>query len=511
MRFPSDEFDAAVAATCHGTASEELLAELTAVLRDEPAALDEYLWQKEIHSRLATGHEFFVHDLLRAEDAGAAHDEVVAGQDNTARTGLSIGRLSIGRTTAVLAGVVLAATVLAYPNWLSKWGVDARPAPAVTSSPAMVRPVVARLAELDGVGWVGADVAHEVGDAIRAGETFALATGRLRIDFLCGASVWLTAPAIFEMESRQSARLTAGRVQVIASTPEAKGFTIHTRTASIVDLGTEFTAEATLDGRCRVGVTSGEVQVHLAAGAEASGPARHLLKAGDVIAVEPGPAQVTARIESGDDSPAFRFPSIEPPSAGDDADISRGKATIRCVRGHLYKGRKAQSGQPEIMLDGKGQSKPDAPAESVYFTDNEIGGLLLDLGGPVSVAKINVYSWHLCMNEGFSDPLRAAHRERAAQNYVLYGFAGDEPPERGESPAESGWTLIAQVNSDDYFGLSGVQRPAQQASSISSARGSLGRFRHLLWIVQPTSGRNHDGSDLSFSTFFGEIDVYAAE
>jgi hypothetical protein len=71
MRFPSDEFDAAVAATCHGTASEELLAELTAVLRDEPAALDEYLWQKEIHSRLATGHEFFVHDLLRAEDAGA--------------------------------------------------------------------------------------------------------------------------------------------------------------------------------------------------------------------------------------------------------------------------------------------------------------------------------------------------------------------------------------------------------------------------------------------------------
>jgi hypothetical protein len=65
--------------------------------------------------------------------------------------------------------------------------------------------------------------------------------------------------------------------------------------------------------------------------------------------------------------------------------------------------------------------------------------------------------------------------------------------------------------SDDYFGLSVVQRPAQQASSISSARGSLGRFRHLLWIVQPTSGRNHDGSDQSFNTFFGEIDVYAAE
>lgn len=95
MRFPSEEFDAAVAATCHGTASEDLLAKLTAVLLDEPAALDEYLWQKEIHTRLATGHEFFVHDLLQRENGGLAIGEggarkTVAGRVAGGRTWLAL-------------------------------------------------------------------------------------------------------------------------------------------------------------------------------------------------------------------------------------------------------------------------------------------------------------------------------------------------------------------------------------------------------------------------------------
>ncbi len=53
-------------------------------------------------------------------------------------------------------------------------------------------------------------------------------------------------------------------------------------------------------------------------------------------------------------------------------------------------------------------------------------------------------------------------------------------------------------------------RPPQQASSISSARGTLGKYRHLLMIVQPTTGIDDDGTQQNFGTFFGEIDVYAA-
>jgi hypothetical protein len=513
MRFPSDEFDAAVAATCHGTASEELLTELTAVLRDQAASLDEYLWQKEIHARLATGHEFFVHDLLRLEHDGPASGEggdrkATAGRGSMVRTDSRSKRRTTSRPTsrtwlaiggmAALAGVVLAATAMLNPTWTNIAGGDARPMPRAV----IVPPVVARLAELDGVGWVGADIAHAVGDTIRAGEKLELATGRLRLDFLCGASVWLTAPAIFEMESRQSARLTAGRVRVIASTPEAKGFTIHTRTASVVDLGTEFTAEATLDGRCRVDVTSGEVQVHLASSA-----VQHLLKAGDAMEVESGSAQVTARIESGDDSPAFRFPSIEPPSADDYADSSQGKATIECVKGQLYKGRKHESGRPELLLDGTGQSQPDSPTESVYFAREESGCLLLDLGSRVAVSKVNAYSWHRNVK------IDTDHT-RATQKYDLYGFAGDAAPGIEKSPVATGWTLIARVNTDSYFGRSRELRPAQQATSITAAGGSLGRFRYLLWVMQPTRDEAKPDDELSRNldnSFFGEIDVYAAE
>jgi hypothetical protein len=140
-------------------------------------------------------------------------------------------------------------------------------------------------------------------------------------------------------------------LRVIASTLEAKGFTIHTRTVSVVDLGTEFTAEATLDGR--------------------------------------------------------------------------------------------------------GQSQPDAPAESVYCAREESGCLLLDLGSRVAVSKVNAYSWHRNV-ESDTDHVRAT------QKYDLYGFAGDAAPGSDGSPAAAGWTLLARVNNDSYFGRSREFRPAQQ-------------------------------------------------
>ena len=499
MRFPSDEFDAAVAATCHGMASEKLLDELSGLLRANNAALDDYIWQKEIHALLASGHEFFVNDLLHAENAGPADRREMSAQRGQHPAGV-LSWLAIGGA-AVLLGVLLPAAVL-NPRWMSGGITGVSPVLPAAVAPAVLPPIVARLAEFESVGWVGANVDRAVGDLIRAGESLEIASGRLRLEFLCGASVWLDGPAIFEAESRQSGRLTAGRVQVTADTPEAKGFTIHTRTASVVDLGTEFTAEAMLDGRCRVGVTSGEVHVQLA-----SVPTQHLLKAGDVMEVEPGAAQVTTRIESGDDSPAFRFPSVEPPSAADYADRSHGKASIECVKGRLYEGRKSESGPPELLLDGRGQSQPDSPAESVYFARSEAGCLLVDLGAKVSVTKVNAYSWH-------RNVFMEGDHVRATQKYDLYGFAGDAAPAIGESPSASGWTPIARVNTDSYFGLSRESRPAQQATSITAARGTLGRFRYLLWVMQPTRDEAQPGDEWSReldNTFFGEIDVYAAE
>lgn len=54
MKFPSTEFNDAIAALCHGNVSEQNLVELHDVLRSDNAARDEYLFQVELHSRLVT-------------------------------------------------------------------------------------------------------------------------------------------------------------------------------------------------------------------------------------------------------------------------------------------------------------------------------------------------------------------------------------------------------------------------------------------------------------------------
>lgn len=483
MIFPSTEFDDAVAAACHGTAGEARLAELARLLAESDAALEAYIARVELHASLLTRRDCAVVSPLvepRMPPTAAAIP---------ARAWLSIA--------AVVAGIGIVCGLVGFPG-----GATPR-----------VQPVVGTLADVSSVVWVRPDVEAAAGGPVRLGEQFELASGSLRIDFACGASVWLTGPAIFTVESPLAAMLTLGRARVMAATPEAKGFTIRTRTSRIVDLGTEFTAEALPDGRCRVGVSSGEVRIHFGDG-RGSRDAGELLGAGDLLEVAPGRRQVITRIESGDDSAAFRFKSIEPPSPDDLADGSRGRASIRCVRGMLYENpaKQVTSAAPEIVLDGKGQSGPDAPTESLYFADGEEGGLVIDLGADVAVTKINVYSWHRCLDLGFPAAVREAHRERAAQHYAVYGRADDAGDASalgapGQQPG-AGWSLIARVNSDRHFGLVGSQRPAQQASSLTSARGPLGRFRYLMFVVEPITGMDHDGALHEFGTFCGEIDVY---
>ena len=49
--FPSDEFDSAVSAVCHGVVSDEQVRALNELLRNNAAARDEYILKLEIHAR----------------------------------------------------------------------------------------------------------------------------------------------------------------------------------------------------------------------------------------------------------------------------------------------------------------------------------------------------------------------------------------------------------------------------------------------------------------------------
>ena len=168
-------------------------------------------------------------------------------------------------------------------------------------------------------------------------------------------------------------------------------------------------------------------------------------------------------------------------------------------------GPKPDGGPVEVLLDGKGQSQADSPHESFFFDNNTAGMILLDLGRTIPVRKVNTYSWHQRL--GHPD-----NRVRATQKYRLYGSSRATPPSADRNLAAAGWTLIAQVNSDEFFGFPRyAARPAQQAVSITAPDGgSIGEYRYLLWDVQPTE------SDVTVNrkdenTFYSEFDVYGME
>jgi hypothetical protein len=486
MIFPSAEFDDAVASACHGTIAEETLANLIELLRQDAAARDEYLWQTALHAHLAHAAAFLPIDL--------SADREPAGQKagNPPLRDEMSGRAAWSSYALALAGVVTVASLLSLVVFRLT-GLT-----TTAQQPTAPSPVIARFGPLDGVNWVAPDAHHRSGDPIVAGQQLELSSGTARIDFVTGASVSISGPAIFEAQSSLAGRLTVGQVQVTASTPESKGFTIHTRTARFVDLGTEFNAEATADGHCRVDVISGEVLVHLA-----GSPASTNLRQGEMLAIEPGGRQVSVRIERGDETPQFRFATIEPPSDSDYADASQGTTRAFLAGGQLMacdSDPESSSGPVARLVDGRAQGSADAPLESVFFAQNVRGAFVFDLGQLVTIRRVNSFSWH--RSKFVSD-----NHVRATQKYTLWGYAGDEPPAATEPSVSHGWERIARVNTDSFFDVaSPLDRPAQQACSIASETDSLGRYRFLLFEVHPTLAAHDNEVD---HTFFGEIDVYA--
>lgn len=358
-------------------------------------------------------------------------------------------------------------------------------------------------ADGDSVAWITSvsaddETRFQIGDQLEVGRRIEIETGQIVIEFQNGAITTLTGPCVFEIESATQAFLERGRVHTLAERPEAKGFTIRTLRGRVVDLGTEFVTSVAKDGHNRVDVTSGEVVVHLS-----GSTAQHHVRRGEMLAIEPGERQVTVRIERGDETPEFRFATIEPPSREDYADASRGIASVSLREGELSvhsSNRLADSGPVENLLDGVAQRGADVPNDSVFFRNGVEGSFLLDLGTAISVRKVNCYTWH--QNGAFPE-----NRVRAVQKFTVWGFAADDLPE-GEPSAEAGWVCIARVNTDAYFQVGNpLERPAQQASSIEALHGQLGPFRYLLFAVEPTPSLGRSG--IPNHTFFGEIDVYA--
>lgn len=354
----------------------------------------------------------------------------------------------------------------------------------------------AEIVSTENVRWLSE--AMEGGQGLKPGDEVRLASGSVAVRFQSGALTRIHGPARFEVTSANGSFLHYGQAWTRADTAESKGFTMQTPSGRFIDRGTEFGIAATTDGFSQMHVASGEVD------AEVEGGARQRFGKGSGLGIEPGETPVFIRIEPGAETPDFSFPTIPPPSSSDAADLQDGRCAVRLFS-RDYLGRvnlpHINSGGPECLIDGRGQTADDRPTESLFFTDGAEGAILLDFGRAIPVARIHTYSWHM-------KKMLPARRERAVQRYTLWGCGEAKPEAMPDGEQANGWTRIARVDTDVFFRVEEEpDRPAQQACSIHSSAASIGDFRYLLFEANPTT---MSGRMPARHTFFAEIDVFEA-
>jgi hypothetical protein len=180
----------------------------------------------------------------------------------------------------------------------------------------------------------------------------------------------------------------------------------------------------------------------------------------------------------------FRFKNVPSPVADDAAKTAK----LTLIDGEIDAG----SAELNALIDGRLPTDEDEPGANLFFRAGSSGGRFrMDLGNPIEIAQVNTYSWH--------------PNSRGPQLYKLYAAAGSETdldldPKRGVDPATRGWKFIATVNTLPQRGEDG----GQYGASVTDSRGSIGKYRYLLFDCYVTELYDNWGN-----TFYSEIDVVA--
>ena len=120
---------------------------------------------------------------------------------------------------------------------------------------------VGRITGMADCKWPDLQADATVGDRVELGRTFTLASGLMEITYDTGAKVLLQGPVSYNVESFNGGFISLGKLAGEASTESARGLTIRTPTATVVDLGTEFGVEVGRDGHTVSRVYRGSVQL----------------------------------------------------------------------------------------------------------------------------------------------------------------------------------------------------------------------------------------------------------
>lgn len=181
---------------------------------------------------------------------------------------------------------------------------------------------------------------------------------------------------------------------------------------------------------------------------------------------------------------AFKFKNVPAP-AKDDAATN---AKLMLLDGDVD----PNGADLSSLTDGLVPTAEDQPASNFFFSAGTGGGRFrIDLGTTIEIAQVNTYSWH--------------PYSRGPQVYRLWASDESNPKFNAEpkgtiDPASCGWKQIALVDTRGKEGEDG----GQYGVSISSSRGSLGKYRYLIFDCYVTEVADNWGN-----TFYSEVDVLA--
>jgi len=126
-----------------------------------------------------------------------------------------------------------------------------------------------KLTDASGMKWANGTAALKLGEEIPPGK-LRLESGVIEITFATGAKAAIEGPAQFKLTSNGSMELELGKIATEVPR-RAKGFTVTTPTATVIDLGTRFGAIVGNDKSSEVDVFQGRVK--LTAADEKANPA----------------------------------------------------------------------------------------------------------------------------------------------------------------------------------------------------------------------------------------------
>jgi hypothetical protein len=158
----------------------------------------------------------------------------------------------------------------------------------VLTAPRPDAPLVATLTGAQDVRWHDADHTIAVGASLPAATEIRMRSGLARLMFRSGAEVVVEGPARFTPESDGRLTLKSGRLTALVP-PKAKGFTVKTPTAEVVDLGTEFGVDApsTRGSTVEVQVFDGRVTLQPAEAKSETPAPPQLVTAGEGARIDP--------------------------------------------------------------------------------------------------------------------------------------------------------------------------------------------------------------------------------